>query len=166
MPALEELARTTEPGTADLGAFLSRMEGRPGPVPALEELAGTTEPGTADLGAFLSRMEAAPALCRLLRNSPAQRSLGRRTSARFFPVWRVAPALYGFEELAGTTEPGTAGLSAFLSCMEGRPGPVPAFEEQPAKRSLLAATSELFLSGIEARDRPVGGLASRGPFLK
>ena len=91
----EELAGTTEPGAAGLGAFLSRLEGRPGPVPAFEELAGTTEPGAADLMRSLPVWRAAPALCRRLRNSPAQRSLARRILAEFLMAWKAGSALRG-----------------------------------------------------------------------
>jgi hypothetical protein len=50
----------------------------------------------------------------LLRNSPAQRSLTRRNTREFLVVWRAAPALCAFKELARTTERG--GIVAWLKC--------------------------------------------------
>ena len=47
MRAFEQLARTTEPGSAQTRRVPDCLEGRAGPVRVFEELARTTEPGSA-----------------------------------------------------------------------------------------------------------------------
>ena len=90
----KELARTTEPCSAQTRGVPDCLEGRAGPVRASKELARTTEPGSAQTRGVPDCLEG--------RAGPVRAS----------------------KKLAPTTEPDSAEASGVPSCFKGRAGPV------------------------------------------